>query len=185
MANAIKMRKIITLLLILTSVLTYSQTNTDSIIVKSAYSSRDYYMSGDDYKAFSVLTDAIKMDSLYFELYFLRGYFYLANSSYLNDSSTVKYAINDFSKCIDLKIKGVKNFPDTSMTNWILRLDPHHSGQLDNPFDLQNYCYDILQGLMLMLKSNGADKTKACLKFQSAYDLDKKETIILINKYCK
>jgi hypothetical protein len=187
-----KMKRYFTILFLIISMGSYSQPISNSLVSKKDSLINAYIqISFEDAKqgncdsAIISITNAINIDSTYFELYYLRGAFYNLKCFPDNDSLVRKHSINDFYKCIVLKTTTTKTFPDTALTNSIFHdSDARPTGDLGDMISFFT-SYALLRGVATYLKSEGIDKKVYCMEWQNAIKEGMPEAKKLIDIFCR
>lgn len=138
----------------------------------------------------------IAKDSMYFELYLLRGlYMFLDRDTIYHDNrglpvtidtNIVNKAIDNFIFCINLKKNKHKKYPDTSLTNSILRFKCDTMPQTRDFGHTYMFAEqeDIFNGIRILLSDVDKDVNLACLIFRRNRE-KYKSVEKLIKLYCK
>lgn len=199
-------------LLIINLQLTYSQNaKHDSLIIKITDEGTYQLMNQNNDSAIILYTEAIKLDSSQYKLYYFRGLSYLMNYNCLHavidtnewnthhiykiiegfdfrDTAQFDLAIDDFISCIQLQEQSNVQFPDSSY-NWIIPancempsdLGTHDGGEIY----INPECKLIYLGVLIYMTNNKQKRKEACISWQIVLEYGLKNTKLLIDKYCE
>ena len=156
--------------------------NSDSI-VSLTKEGINFIEAGEPEKAIRSLSNALKKDSIFWESYYLKAIAFTYNEQ-------AKEAVNDFQKSISIHLSGSAKFPDTLITNSLLKSRPFgQKGErrsLDENPSLQLWQKYLIQGVWEFIVSNGKNHTDACELWLNANYLESLQSISSLNKsYCK
>ena len=185
--------------------------NKDSLIYQYTQEGLNSLRNGEPIYSDTLFTKAIELDSSYYGLYYLRGFSRLMKYNFMKvewdtlelktnhqmkpqkklgsrDTLQFNLAINDFIKCIQLKYKSNKLFPDSSLStmfpdNYQLPTDyrKHDGGEISIALE----CKYIYEGVLVYITTNSQNRKAACKVWQLAFDEGLIYTKLLINKYCE